>query len=246
MINPSDLSVFIAAPCYGHYGMSDKTAVSLFRLGQRLAGFGIKTGIATLSFPDVVETRNAYISMWYYNYPMYNRLLCVDNDMDFSPDMVQDMLVFDKPLVGCFYRRKCDKVDFVGLVLEGEHHAVSGFLPVQSIGMGVTLITRDCITQMIEAYPELVHDVPEDAPPLEMFSGQQLKKVFRCFDKFPMGYAQMAEDYSFCKRWRDIGGEIWANIAHPVGHVGPKLFTGSLLEEIRKEPVKLPFPATSS
>ena len=238
MIKPSDVSVFVAAPSYG-YSMSGNTAVSLFRLGQRFGMHGIQSGIATLSYPDVVETRNAYISIWYFNYPMYTHLLCIDSDMDFTPDLIQDMLVFDKPLVGCFYRRKCDKVDFVGLVLEGEHQSVNGFLPVQSVGMGITLISRDCITRMIEAYPELLHDVPEDGPPLEMFSGQQLKKVFRCFDKFPMGYANLAEDYSFCKRWRDIGGEIWANIAHPIGHVGVKLFSGSLREEVERDKISL-------
>lgn len=233
MIRPSDISMFVAAPAYG-YSTSDRTALSLFRLGERCGIHGIRVGIAMLSFPDIVETRNAYVSMWYYNYPTYTHLLFVDSDMDFAPDLIQDMLVFDKPLVGCFYRRKCDKIDFVGLTLDGEYQMVKGFIPVKAVGMGITLIRRDCITRMIEAYPQLVHEVPEDAPPLEMFSGQQLRTVFRVFDKFPMGYGNLSEDYSFCRRWTDIDGEIWANIAHPIGHAGPKLFRGSLLEEIKK------------
>lgn len=227
-------SVFIAVPAYGCQ-INERTGLSLFRLGLRLGSFGVQSGIAMLSFPDIVETRNAYISMWYYNYPTYTHLLFVDADMGFPPELVTDMLVFDKELVGCFYRRKCDKTDWVGLTIDGPQIMSHGFLPVSAIGMGVTLISRSCIDKMIEAYPQLVHDVPEDAPPLEMFSGQQLKKVFRCFDKFPMGYANLAEDYSFCKRWRDIGGEIWANIAHPIDHAGHKIFSGSLLEELNKE-----------
>lgn len=238
MIKPSDIALFIAAPAYG-FSVNDHTAVSLFRLGLRLGGHGIKAGISALSFPDIVETRNAYVSIWYYNYPTYTHLLFIDADMDFTPDLIQDMLVFDKPLVGCFYRRKCDNIDWVGHTLEGEQTAKNGFLPVKAIGMGITLISRGCITQMIGRYPKLVHDVPEDAPPLEMFSGQQLKKVFRCFDKFPAGYANLSEDYSFCRRWTDMGGEIWANVAHPIGHIGPKVFSGSLMEEIHKDEVKL-------
>lgn len=237
MIKPSDLAVFVALPAYG-FSVNDHTARCIFLLGERLGKYGIRTGIATLSFPDVVETRNACLSMWYYNYPSYTHLLSIDSDMEFPADLIQDMLVFDKPLVGCFYRRKCDNVDWVGHTLDGQQHMVNGFLPVKAIGMGITLISRECISAMISCYPHLEHDVPEDGPPLELFTGQRLKKVFRCFDKFPMGYANLSEDFSFCKRWTDMGGEIWANIAHRVGHTGPKLFSGSLLEEIKTEEMR--------
>ena len=38
----------------------------------------------------------------------------------------------------------------------------------------------------------------------------------------------LPEDYTFCKRWRDMGGEIWADLQSRLDHVGPAVFHGDL------------------
>jgi len=38
----------------------------------------------------------------------------------------------------------------------------------------------------------------------------------------------LPEDYSFCKRWRDIGGEIWIDLASRFAHVGTHVYRGDL------------------
>lgn len=228
-------SIFVAIPAFG-YVINGHTSLSLFRLGQKLTANGVRCGIAMLSYPDIAETRNVFISMWYYEYPQYSHLLFIDADMEFAPELVMDMLVLNKPVTGTFYRKKNDKVEWVGLS-EGQQSIENGFMPVDAVGMGVTLISRDCIATMIEKYPELVYDVPEEDP-LELFSNQKLKKVVRFFDKMPLGYAHRAEDFSFCKRYRDVGGEIYANVAHQVGHIGTKNFKGRLWDEICDQPAE--------
>jgi hypothetical protein len=44
----------------------------------------------------------------------------------------------------------------------------------------------------------------------------------------------LSEDYAFCRRHRDLGGEVWADVAARYTHVGPHAFTGSLIEAMRK------------
>jgi hypothetical protein len=39
----------------------------------------------------------------------------------------------------------------------------------------------------------------------------------------------LSEDYTFCKRWTEIGGEIWADLESKLTHVGPIAFQGDLM-----------------
>ena len=34
----------------------------------------------------------------------------------------------------------------------------------------------------------------------------------------------MGEDFSFCQRWRALGGEIWVTFDESLGHTGPYTF----------------------
>jgi len=38
----------------------------------------------------------------------------------------------------------------------------------------------------------------------------------------------LSEDFAFCKRWTDIGGEIWADLESRLDHVGPSVFRGDV------------------
>jgi hypothetical protein len=38
----------------------------------------------------------------------------------------------------------------------------------------------------------------------------------------------LSEDFAFCKRWTDMGGEIWADLNSKLNHVGPMAFCGDL------------------
>jgi hypothetical protein len=45
----------------------------------------------------------------------------------------------------------------------------------------------------------------------------------------------LSEDYAFCRRWHDLGGEIWADMEAPLTHVGAAAYTGSLIQAMRPE-----------
>lgn len=50
-------------------------------------------------------------------------------------------------------------------------------------------------------------------------------QVLQCFEALTdeNGIA-MSEDVSFCRRWRAIGGELWATFDQAVGYTGPFTF----------------------
>jgi hypothetical protein len=46
----------------------------------------------------------------------------------------------------------------------------------------------------------------------------------------------LSEDFAFCKRWTDIGGEIWADLDSRLDHVGPAVFHGDIASQFAAAP----------
>ena len=51
--------------------------------------------------------------------------------------------------------------------------------------------------------------------------------LFECMID-PQTGVYLSEDFSFCRRWTDMGGEIWADLASRLRHVGPSVFRGDV------------------
>jgi hypothetical protein len=45
----------------------------------------------------------------------------------------------------------------------------------------------------------------------------------------------LSEDFSFCKRWSDMGGEIWGDLQSRLNHVGPTTYYGDLSTQFSPE-----------
>ncbi len=73
-----------------------------------------------------------------------------------KPNLIRDMIRFNKPLVGCFYAKRKSDPEVVGTA---EPHTLAdvqhGFIKVTGMGCGVMLIHRDVITTMLEKLPHI-------------------------------------------------------------------------------------------
>lgn len=214
-------SIFIAMPAFGQQNCS-QTTVSLFALGQKLTERGIPSSIVAWSFPDIVDLRNLFLTVWYDCLPSASRLLFVDADMQFEPDLVFDMLAADKPLVGCLYPKKRLPVSWVGSALTPEAHPdENGLLELKGIGCGVMLIRRDCIDEMIRTgNVEIENDLGETAIG-DIIRARGGTRVIQAFDKVQDGRRRLSEDLSFCHRYRQSGGRVYAVTRHLLCHIGP-------------------------
>jgi hypothetical protein len=93
----------------------------------------------------------------------------------------------------------------------------TGLLEVKSVATGFMKLSRACIGKMIEAYPDKHY-----------YTAERDKQFYPLFDHiFEDGY-KWGEDYSFCIRWRKIGGQVWIDPEIFMGHVGYKIFQGHL------------------
>lgn len=230
-------SVMICVPAYGQSVVAH-TMEALFKLAQFLTLNSIRHQLSWYSAADIVEVRNLFLTSWYDCHPQYSHMLFIDADMGFEPELIRDMLEFDKPLTGAFYARRQMPPSVVGAAFKEDHafpDIMKGHLRAAYVGAGVMLIKRSMIKEMLEKKPELIDALPSvlaKATPLP------LHRLLRVFDTILEDDRRLSEDISFCQRWTECGGEIWANVMHKIDHVGPFNFHlryGGIMEKKWKE-----------
>ena len=100
----------------------------------------------------------------------------------------------------------------------------AGFVKVRYAGTGFFMMRRDAVERMCARYPQLHYkrDHSIDAATLS----DKRYALFECMIAEDGTY--LSEDFAFCRRWTDIGGEIWADLKSTLCHVGPMTFRGDL------------------
>jgi hypothetical protein len=219
-------NILILLPAYGNM-VSVPTLNTTHALIQMFGSKGICGGIAAFSYPDVTEARNIMLTGWYDGCPDATHALFLDSDMGFSPQLVADMLMFDEPMVGALYRKKTEPVQWAASGLGGETESRGPFMKVAGLGMGCFLIRRDAIATMLAKMPEL-----SDYRMTYHAAKDMLKdRIIRAFDPFDdpddATHGRMSEDLSFCARWRQCGGTVWAAVNHDIEHVGMYSYKGN-------------------
>jgi hypothetical protein len=116
--------------------------------------------------------------------------------------------------------------------------AMRGF-KVRYAGTGFLMIRRQALERLCARYPQLKYsrDHSIDAAT----ASDNRFALFECMIAEDGTY--LSEDFAFCKRWTDIGGEIWADLKSKLAHVGPMTFHGDLSSQFAEAPVAQEVPA---
>lgn len=240
--------VFVALPAYGQM-VTSTTCSSLIALTRTLEVNGYAGGFGTLSYPDIVEIRNIFLTIW-MDRIQTSHMLFVDSDMGFSPQLIIDMINFNKPLVGALCPKKKLPIEFAGRAKVGDAKVVNGFMEVNGVGGAVMLISREVVTAMLAKFPDIIDTVTvKNHAAKAILDGQGVTRLIKAFNKIHIDGEEFSEDLSFCHRWNQCGGDIWANIMHPVTHVGLHEFTGAYYDMIKDhihQPETLPPLANAS
>lgn len=228
----SDTKVFIAAPAYGQT-MITTTVSSLIATTRMLDAHGINGGFGTLSYPDIVEIRNIFVTMWMDSVKT-SHMLFVDADMGFPPELIIDMINLDKPLVGALCPKKKLPIEFAGRAKPGDAKVVNGFMEVNGIGGAIMLIKREVVTAMLQKWPELSDEVTiKNHAAKSILDGHNITRLIKAFNKLSINGEEFSEDLSFCHRWNMCGGDIWANITYPISHIGLYEYQGAYYNQIK-------------
>jgi len=238
------MHILLATPSYG--GAGPEYIGSMMRLQAWLLRQGIEVGVIHHAMAEVARSRNI-IATHFWERPEFTHLLFVDSDMAFEPAAVEALIRADKPLVGCVYPKRT--IDFSRLVAAARKHdhlpsimaqamdfvvhpgsdsadVVDGLCKVVGIGMGLCLIRREVFGGLLGS-----GQIKQDAAGAKV--GRHAGPTLGFFDPIPTDTTFLAEDLSFCQRWRELcGGEVWAVLDQTVGHVGTMIYSARVIDAL--------------
>jgi len=238
------INLVVATPCFGGQ-ISVLYAASLFKLQTLLRAYGDFN--LKLIFKDgdalITRARSSLIAQ-FLDDPSATHLLFIDADIGFEPEQVLRLLQCGAEMCAAVYPVKRIDWDRVKKTIDGARPnpaaaslryvfevedpnavvAKSGFVKVRYAGTGFLMIRREALEKMCAQYPHLQYkrDHSIDAATA---SGNRFA-LFECMIAEDGTY--LSADFAFCKRWTDMGGEIWADLDSRLGHVGPMTFNGDL------------------
>ncbi len=231
----TDPRVWIAAPAYGSKVDSAwmTSVLNCFFQLQCVADYQIWNGDSL-----VCRARNNLCSMFLEGKPTkvilqqgtapvdrivrYDWMLFIDTDLIFQPHEVQmlyDLATRKGPgIYAGTYPLKTIRPKIVYNPRNNTAPDESGVVSVHEAGTGFMMIHRQCLEQMRKAYPQNDYtrdngDVASAGPGHDWFQVGVYHQ-----DNRPSRY--LSEDWYFCRKWIDMGGDIYMQTKICANHIG--------------------------
>jgi len=240
--------IYLAVPCHG-------AEVSIFFLRSllnlqgacRLRGVGLQVDFLD-SDPLIVRARSRLAARFLARREASHLLFC-DADIGFAPENVFRLLDSGKEIAAAVCPLKsidwekvraaaqAGKPDLMAAGLgyvvrflptpDNSVEVEEGLAKVSYGGTGFLMISRAALERLAAAHPELEADVSDVDDVVA-----RAPMLFETMIEAETGH-YLSEDYAFCRRWRDLGGEIWADVEARLIHVGHAAYEGSLMQALK-------------
>lgn len=244
---PDGLKVFIATPAYGGNVTVDYMT-SVVNLVTTLKEVAWQLQLVAGQSIITVGRNNAVMEFLDSD---CTHLLFLDADVSFRPDTIHGLLALDEDVALAPYPAKnlneakmqeaalrrggpARLRDGLHFVLHARAETVQAALDagrqvceVEAGPTGCMLIRRNVFDRLREAYPDMHCSINGSHAGVAM----RYDVWWRFFDTMisPEGEF-LGEDIAFCRKWRDLGGTIWADLGATLGHVGRHAFVGSMMD----------------
>ncbi|MGD0436937.1 MAG: hypothetical protein ABSB86_10760 [Bryobacteraceae bacterium] len=242
-------SVTIGTPCFGGQ-VSSLYVVSLLKLQKAFAERNWSIGFMLQAGDALVTRARQTIVCHFLDDPSATHLLFIDADIGFEPEQVFRLLEFDADFTAAVYPVKqinwemmADAVEAGRTPLESATLSYvvereptkdlvtrGGFVRSRYAGTGFLMVRRSVLEKMIEHYPELRYTHEHRAS--DPLAGSRWRSaLFNCMLDKETGF-YLSEDFSFCRRWTDMGGEIWVDYMSRLNHVGIMVYRGNMAARV--------------
>lgn len=152
----------------------------------------------------------------------------LDHDLSWGPEDIKVLLETEGEVVAGTYRYKNDEGAYMGTICTHDDERPitreDGCIKADRVPAGFLKVTRAAIHRLMKGYPDLLYGYP-DRYSVDLFHHGAINGVW------------WGEDYAFCKRWCDIGGEIWIVPTLRINHHLPdKVFRGCFHDYLLAQP----------
>ncbi|GBQ34548.1 hypothetical protein HLH34_05505 [Gluconacetobacter azotocaptans] len=233
-----DAKIFVATPCFGgvvtqEYMESVVACAGVLRVPMTLSLLGDDAMIS--------RARNTLLHK-FLTLSDASHILFIDADIGFPAEAPARLLAAGKDVIAGMYPIKdrfWDKTtqenvlrgeaqDTASLRYVGETEAMhqtwekGPLIQTHFAGTGFMMISRRAITMMAKSYPETAYRRIDAA-------GETGGEHYALFDGSidPETGTFLSEDFTFCRRWREIGGEVWLDTSICLTHAGRAAFRGN-------------------
>lgn len=217
----SKVHLHIGIPCYGGQ-MTEACVTSLLRFILLANKIGLAWSLDTMVNESLVtRARNNLMAKMMTN-KVATHFMFIDADIRFQPESIFQMIACEKDVIGGLYPKKALPINYV-INLKQRSKVQGDIFEVDTMGTGFLMMKRRVYEKLIAAHPETkyVDDVG---------LGKQFEPfMYSIFDTIidEKGH-YLSEDWTFCRRWAALGGDIWAHSKVLLNHVGSYEFTGDL------------------
>jgi hypothetical protein len=243
----------VGTPCYGRQ-VTDLYAGSLLKLQMACLQRGVRLQVQMTGSDALITRARQNIVADFLSNDAATHLIFIDADIGFEPEQVFRLMEFDADMSAAVYPIK--RIDWakvqacveanrtpleaaaLSYMIEfaGERvQVVNGFAKVEFAGSGFLMIKRNVLLSMVEHYPELRYG--HDHKHADTLAGSKWRcALFNCMIDEASG-TYLSEDFSFCKRWTAMGGEIWADLQSRLTHIGTVSFEGDFATQFTEAKV---------
>lgn len=229
-------TIMVATPCYG--GMvTDGYLQSMFATAHHARENGVQLALYTLGGESLVSRARNNLVTTLYDHPEYDAIFFIDADQVWEWESFNRVLSANVDIACGIYPKKKihwdeliaaaktmeNKSDIIAQGLQfasavyDPSERVDGFARVRNGATGFMRIDRSVIEKMVQNYPELKYSVDPYERPGE--------EAYCLFDTMLTEGVYLGEDFAFCRRWQEMGGEIWADMDGPiVRHIGTTIY----------------------
>lgn len=245
--------IMLATPMYGGLG-NTMFFSSVLQLADQCHARGITFQHCFMMNESLIDRARNGLVHEFMTKSDADYLLFIDADIQFRPEDVLAMMSYEKGIICGPYPKKHINwpmiIESVKVGIEnpaelenlvGEYvftplepnPKIEEIIKVAEAGTGLMLIHRSVFEKLKEAFPEnnYLSDHSSD-----VYSGIE-KKMYAFFRTDIVDNRYLSEDYYFCRKWREIGGDVWLFPWAQTSHYGTFGFKGSvghLIDTLRK------------
>lgn len=226
--------IFISVITYAHevdFRVRDSVEAACFGLSAR--GW-LVTPATKLASADLENERNALVAEFYTAKENFTKAVFVDSDVSCDAGSIERLVEHPVDLVLGAYplraeggrypiRKLPGPIEFVN-PLNGQYHP-NGIAKIAGGPGGMMCVSRNCISRMLE-HPEI----------RDRWYGQQQvtgKKAWPLFEFDIIDHERISEDMNFCRRWRELGGDVWVDPHLILHHHGRKTYSGRFADHLK-------------